>query len=213
MEILMSRFDIRYLLILTLLLAGCGLPGDRQFGSVQASLPAGKALAGNPSTSLPATTVPEVTTPGRSDIAAAIPPQDCPLTQAPQTAFNPPPPYPPDAPSANEFWYGSNALWTAVPNSGVWSDLPLNSDGYTQKIFWWSEKFSIRDEPEPDLAVSGRRLDAQAAPLNVSRATNAFAGDIKTAMLVGVDFPTTGCWEITGVYKGAELSFVIWIAP
>jgi hypothetical protein len=32
-------------------------------------------------------------------------------------------------------------------------------------------------------------------------------------MLVGVDFPTLGCWKITGKYAGAELSFVIWVAP
>ena len=31
------------------------------------------------------------------------------------------------------------------------------------------------------------------------------------AMLVGVDFPTTGCWEITGRYADAELSFVVWV--
>jgi hypothetical protein len=32
-------------------------------------------------------------------------------------------------------------------------------------------------------------------------------------MLVGVDIPTLGCWEITGQYNGTELSFVVWIAP
>jgi len=32
-------------------------------------------------------------------------------------------------------------------------------------------------------------------------------------MLVGVDFPMLGCWEIMGIYKGHELSFVVWVAP
>ena len=33
-------------------------------------------------------------------------------------------------------------------------------------------------------------------------------------MLVGVDFPTLGCWKITGKYAYAdvELSFVVWVA-
>jgi hypothetical protein len=100
---------------------------------------------------------------------------------------------------------------------GVWSGLPLNPDGYTQKIFWWGQGYSARHEPEPHLAVTGRLLDASGEPLPgaqsliVSRATNASAGDIGTAMLVGVDFPTAGCWEITGRYRKTEVRFVVWV--
>jgi hypothetical protein len=32
-------------------------------------------------------------------------------------------------------------------------------------------------------------------------------------MLVGVDIPTLGCWEIRGRYAEAELSFVVWVGP
>jgi hypothetical protein len=95
----------------------------------------------------------------------------------------------------------------------VWSGLPHNPEGYTQKVFWWRKGYSWTAEPEPHLIVTGRRLDESASPLNVSRATNAFAEDIQSAMLVGVDFPTLGCWEITGQYAGMELSFVVWVAP
>jgi hypothetical protein len=209
----MSRFGICCLGILTLLLAGCGLPDEGQFGVVQAYPAVTEVLSEERDANLAETMAPDDSKSSLVNRTAIDPPPDCPVTQPPNPGFNPSPPYPREAPYTSEFWFGSDGLWTAVPKSGVWYDLPLNSDGYTQKIFWWSEKFSIRDEPEPDLSVSGRRLDAQAVPLNVSRATNAFAGDIKTAMLVGVDFPTTGCWEITGDYKGAELSFVVWIAP
>jgi len=95
----------------------------------------------------------------------------------------------------------------------VWSALPHNPEGYTQKVFWWRQGYSWKDEPEPQLSVTGRRLDTPAPPLNVSKATNAFAEDIQSAMLVGVDFPTLGCWEITGRIEGNELSFVVWVAP
>ena len=67
--------------------------------------------------------------------------------------------------------------------------------------------------PQPALTASGRRRDGSAPPLRVSRATNAFHEDFKSAMLIGVDFPTLGCWEITDRYKGAELSFVVWVGP
>jgi hypothetical protein len=135
----------------------------------------------------------------------------CPVTRPPEPRFTPPPPYSRYAPSPGEFWYGTDSLWTAIPGDGVWSALPHNPEGYTQKVFWWREGYSLGDESH--LSVTGRRLDAPAPPLNVSRATNAFAEDIGSAMLVGVDFPTPGCWEITGRYASAELSFVIWVAP
>jgi hypothetical protein len=31
-------------------------------------------------------------------------------------------------------------------------------------------------------------------------------------MVVGINLPTLGCWEITGHYEGDELTFVVWVA-
>ena len=98
-----------------------------------------------------------------------------------------------------------------LPQTGVWEYLPHNPNGYSQKILWWRDGYVWNEEPEPNLFVSGERLDASAPPLIASKATNAFASDIGSAMLVGVDFPTLGCWKITGRYNNAELSFVIWV--
>jgi hypothetical protein len=30
-------------------------------------------------------------------------------------------------------------------------------------------------------------------------------------MLVGVEIPTPGCWKISGQYRGAEVSYVVWV--
>jgi len=57
------------------------------------------------------------------------------------------------------------------------------------------------------------RVDGPAKALVASSATNAFASDIGSAMLVGVEMPAAGCWEITGHYKEQRLSFVVWVAP
>lgn len=148
-----------------------------------------------------------------AETASKIPPADCPVTTLAKPTFQAPEPYSPSAPWEGIFWFGSEHLWTALPNDGVWAELPLNPDGYTQKIFWWSDLYSLPDELEPALVVSGRRLDAEASPLKTYGATNAFAGDIGEAMLTGVDFPTLGCWEVTGQYKKTGLTFVVWIAP
>jgi hypothetical protein len=135
----------------------------------------------------------------------------CPITRPPQPQFIPPAAYPTTAPSA-EFWYGTPLLWTAIPTSGTWSDLPYESGSYIQKVFWWRDASDWRSESGIlQLNVKGVRTDGRAKPLIASTATNAFAADIGSSMLVLVQIPAQGCWKITGQYKDASLSFVIWV--
>lgn len=155
----------------------------------------------------------ELTATAQKEIDQSTPPEDCPVTTPGKVAFQAPKPYAPDAPWDGIFWYGSEGLWTALHTNGVWSGLPQNSDGYGQKIMWWSDRYSLKDELQPALVVSGRRLDGKALPLRTYGATNASAEDIGDAMLTGVEFPTLGCWEITGQYKKTGLTFVVWVAP
>ena len=98
-------------------------------------------------------------------------------------------------------------MWTSLLSDGTWGSLPYHDGGYTQKVFWWSEGYDWRSP----LTVSGRRIDAPAPPLAASTATNASAADIGSSILVGVEIPTAGCWEITGHLKGVGLSFVVWV--
>ena len=111
-------------------------------------------------------------------------------------------------------WYGSAELWTALDKDGeTWHGLPRSSDGsFGQKTFWWSESFSVGAEPEPAISVEGRRLDRVGPTFHAGDpGTNAMF-DGMSSMLVGVDVPTSGCWELTGRYRGAQLSYVVRIA-
>jgi len=148
-----------------------------------------------------------------SDVVPQSPSTNCPVTVSPVPAFTPPAPYDALNSFVDHFWFGSSLLWTAIPVNGIWNALPHNPTGYTQKILWWRDGYVWDQEPEPNLIVTGERLDESAPPLIVDKATNAYASDIGSAMMVGVDFPTLGCWKITGNYNGNELSFVIWVAP
>lgn len=150
--------------------------------------------------------------PAQPEVVPHDPPANCPITVPQDPPFIPPAPYD-SLGFEGEFWYGSTSLWTAVRQNGIWEALPHNPTGYTQKVFWWREGYVWNEEPQPELTVTGERLDLSAPPLIVSRATNAYAADIGSAMLVGVDFPTLGCWKIRGKYAEAELSFVVWVAP
>ena len=145
-------------------------------------------------------------------VVSKTPPADCPLTVPQNPPFVPPPPYD-KLGFEGEFWYGSNALWTAVRQNGTWEALPHNPSGYTQKVFWWREGYSVGEEPEPAITLTAERLDGKAPSVKGSKGTNASASDIGSAMLTGVDLPTLGCWKITGKYGDEELSFVVWVAP
>jgi hypothetical protein len=193
------------ILVLASLLAGCA-PGTNGQPGMMKSLEDYRMPTDVPAAS-------SLTETAKTEIAQSIPPADCPVTTAENVSFEAPAPYAPSAPWPGLFWFGSEGLWTALHTNGAWSGLPLNPDGYTQKIMWWSNLYSLKDELEPALIVRGRRLDAKAAPLRFYGATNAFSDDIGEAMLTGVEFPTLGCLEVTGQYKKTELTFVVWIAP
>jgi len=198
-----TRYLFLTTLLLTSLLVGCAPKAAAQPEEV-------KALENPTPTNLPEQPI-ALDTP-TLEIGPHDPPASCPITVPQNPPFVPPAPY--DLLGfEGEFWYGSDSLWTAVRQNGIWEALPLNPEGYTQKVFWWRDGYVWNEEPEPELTVTGERLDAQAGPLRASKATNASASDIGSAMLVGVDLPTLGCWQITGKHGKAELSFVVWVAP
>jgi hypothetical protein len=147
------------------------------------------------------------------EIEQRTPPADCLVTTAENVSFRAPEPYSPVAPWEGLFWYGTDRLWTTLPTEGIWAQLPKTSDGYTQKIVWWSNLFVLKDELEPALVVSGQRLDAESEPLRFYGATNMIEENAGEAMLTGVEFPTLGCWKLTGQYRATELSFTVWVAP
>jgi len=194
-------------LILTALLVRCAPKAAAQPEEVKVLEESTSTL-----TDLSARSVSNSTDTAQSEVVPHDPPAICPITVPQDPLFTPPAPY--DSMGfEGEFWYGSNSLWTAVPQNGTWAGLPHNPEGYTQKVFWWRDGYVWNEEPQPDLTVTGERLDAPAPPLIVSKSANAYAADIGSAMLVGVDFPPAGCWKITGNYAATKLSFVVWVAP
>lgn len=133
----------------------------------------------------------------------------CPVTTTPQPLFTTPAPYPVKAPSSN-FWYGDERFWTMLQADGKWARLPRHPGGYRQKVFWWYPGFDGRVEARPDLKVTGRRLDGTESFVHAAPATNAHHPDFGGwTILTGIDVPTTGCWELTGTYRGQTVTFVV----
>lgn len=207
------KYIFTLLTFLTLLLAACGLTVGSQVEDIQAAqLPTNTTSATTPSDQksvAPAPETPEAATPTISSTPPAKPPESCPVTQPPDPPFMPSAPVPATAPNAGQFWYGEEDLWTMLPVDGTWAQLARG-----EKVFWWREGYDGSEEPEPELAMTARRLDGPAPEVHSDPpATNAYHPDFHWAMLQGFTVSTPGCWEITGNYGGHELSFVVWVAP
>ena len=152
---------------------------------------------------------------GQNHPRIPIVPSSCPVTK-PNQPFVPPAPYPAQ-PSLGRFWFGTDRLWTAIPVSGTWSGLPHytpTDPTYRQKLPFWRQGYDPHTEPLPDLTVTGRRIDGPAGPLQSDgRGNGSWTRDDQFFIMTGINFPTLGCWEITGRYESDELTFVVWVAP
>jgi hypothetical protein len=108
---------------------------------------------------------------------------------------------------ASEHWYGSETLAVMLPPNGMWRGMG-SAHHYRDKLFWWS--FGFTPGSESKLKVTGRKLDDTSAAANISRVTSAYASSLGGwTMLVAVEFPNAGCWEIAGEYLGQKLTFVV----
>ena len=130
-------------------------------------------------------------------------PEACPVTKPSDQPFLPPYPYPAE-PRLGGYWFGSDGLWIIPPANGEWR-------GLRQKMGWWRQGYDWRTEPR--LKITGRRLDSRAPPLDVDGPSGVGGGGPpRSYMMVGLTFPTPGCWEITGHDENDELTFVVWVA-
>lgn len=141
-------------------------------------------------------------------------PEACPVTKPPAQPFVPAPPYWTNN-GPDQFWYGTESLWTLLGVDGVWhmhSNVSENKGFYTTKLTYWQRGFDWRKEPEPALTVNAKRLDREAPIVAADPANAVFVTTDKPAMMTGIDIPI-GCWEITARHSGHSLSFVVSVEP
>jgi mono/diheme cytochrome c family protein len=134
----------------------------------------------------------------------------CPVTKPAGTAFVAPSPDPAGNLHKGYFWHGSLALRTTLHLDGAWASLPRHEHGFTQKLAFWSEGYNWREEQNPELVLTGRRLDGDETMTDTG-ASNAYHPDHGSMIMTGFVLPAAGCWEISADYKEASLSFVVWV--
>jgi hypothetical protein len=146
-----------------------------------------------------------------SAIAYAAPP--CAVTEPPSHVVVPPPPYE-ASPGHGTFYFGSDDFWTILPDNGVWETQHDKATYDRRKIVWFSKDYWWLSQQQMDLRVDARKLDGGIESVHVSWTTNGFIPDHQTSfMLNDIEFPSTGCWEISGRWHAHELKFVVWVTP
>jgi hypothetical protein len=137
-------------------------------------------------------------------------PESCPVTRStPETRFTPPPPSRPLHEKLAMFWYGSDALYTTLNADGRWRGI-TSPTGTRNKSFWYRKNPEWLTEDPYQLAVTYQQLGATGPMFTVPGVTNAIMGK-EVAMLIMLELPSRGCWEVTASYKNAHLSFVTWV--
>ena len=130
-------------------------------------------------------------------------PEACPVTKPPAQPFVPPQPYWRDH-HPDQFWYGTESLWTLLGIPSTWHI----KDSDSAKLTYWHRGFDWRKD-KPELTVVAKRLDREALIVATGPANAVFVTTDKSAMMTGLDIPSTGCWKITAKYRGDSLSFVV----
>jgi hypothetical protein len=156
-----------------------------------------------------------------ASFASSEVPASCPVTLPPEPGFIPPDPYPKTPPSSpHSFWHGTSGLWTMLGSTGMYTGIASPSPGLPSdiatrnKVFWWSPGFHPMWVPDPQLKIAARRLDGEGPVFKQPRVTNAHVPEWGGwTMLIMLDLPTLGCWEVTGTYGGDVVSFVVWVDP
>ena len=145
----------------------------------------------------------------RSEGALPPIPDYCPVTLPAEPRFVPPPPHKDLGANGGMFWHGTDALFTHIYSDGRWRGIKAAS-GTRNKSFWYRKDAKWLDEYPYQLVVTLKRLDADGPMLTVPRVTNAIMGK-EVAMLIMLELPTRGCWQVTGNYKSDYLTFVVWV--
>ena len=113
--------------------------------------------------------------------------------------WSPPPGVPQRALFGSHQAFGNGRLWVGgLWDAGVIETRPQSDGTVGTKFGWW------RNVPGR-LRITGHRLDATAPTL---RATVPDGYGITGFQSSGVDFPTAGCWKVTGTAGTATLTFV-----
>jgi hypothetical protein len=105
-------------------------------------------------------------------------------------------------------WFGSDALAVRLPTSGKWRGKGPGQS-YGNKVWFWRRGFDARAEIPPALTIAGVKVDSGEEPqrMEARAAGGAMGGESDPhTMVVGMNFPSAGCWALTATYVRLGIS-------
>ena len=115
----------------------------------------------------------------------------CPKTLVPDSQVE----VPGIASGHGQVWYGSESLAVSLSGDGTFST--------KHKLLWWREGAWDHDE----LYVRAKRVSGKPITANSWWSTN-MSTNRWSVMHNPIGFPTPGCWQVTGTYEDASITFV-----
>ncbi len=106
-------------------------------------------------------------------------------------------------------WVGTSGFSTRVPSSGRLEGLPTGTHGFREKLIWRVPGLDWQRGASPHFVIQGVNLSAPGAPMWTSEPTQAFAEDLGSVVVVMVEFPVRGCWEVKAQLGSEAISYVI----
>jgi hypothetical protein len=128
----------------------------------------------------------------------------CPVTLRPVKAFVPPFPYLNRPPDPVSFWYGTKELWTQVFAPPPWTPWKAQQK---VRMYWASENKS--NDERPELSVEIKRIGENQPAITIAAPDTVSYTPKRFGMIAEVTFPTAGCWQVTGQYRGKSLKYVV----
>lgn len=107
-------------------------------------------------------------------------------------------------------WYGSPKLAAMIPWDGQWLGMGAEHN-FRNKFWWWREEYRANSNWERQLTLSVRNME-NGHVFTAGDATNARTGSDDYnwhSMLLALEFPAAGCWEITGRFADDTLVIVV----
>lgn len=114
------------------------------------------------------------------------------------------PPATETCPVSGEGPYGNGLLSVSLPTDGVLVTRRDPGGTLFQKL-GWRPHATFRDA----LKVRGERLDAPSAPLHVRAVRWGHSSSGHGGWASAVDFPSEGCWRLTGRVEDVSLTYVV----
>jgi hypothetical protein len=139
-----------------------------------------------------------------------LPPPSCRVTLPPDGLYVPPSAGPWYSETADQFYFGTDKLWTVLPADGIWRGSYAAGPGdfvYADKMPWYRVSTGMPEKLGP-LTIRGKRLDGP-APTFIE--TNDDFQYNPGGMMGGISIPAYGCWQINGHYAEGDVTFTVWV--